>query len=63
MFTPSTFFLLDKKHFDDKYGTHKGLKNNQVISRVKNVRSQMSSNDVFRAIESATTSKIGNTED
>ena len=59
---PSPAYQIIKKHFDGKYGTYKALNDKQVISRVKNTRSKMNSNDIFRTIELGSVSKLEDTD-
>ena len=59
---PSSAYQIIKKHFDGKYGTCKALNDKQVISRVKNTRSKMNSNDIFRTIELGSVSKLEDTD-
>ena len=54
-------YQINKKYFDRKYSTYKALNNKQVISHVKNTRSKMSSNDIFRTIELGSVSKLEDT--
>ena len=42
---PSNVFRLTKKHFHNECNTHNALDEKQVISHVKNIRTQMSGND------------------
>ena len=47
----SSAYQTIKKYFDEKYHTYNTLNNKQVISRAKNTRVKINSNDIFRTIE------------